>query len=205
MASSGRVAKYAAGPPATHGSPCARWPALSGVGKSITFTATRSSAMRARPPARPSCTIAIGSLSSTSRITAGIASVWCTGSTALRTTAWPTTRPVQRLGDLRRWVDRVPGEGLEARDEDHASWRSHRAKGSRRAPECAMVGAITEKGQSKRLAREIGIYVGLAPFLVIALFPVLWMVITAFKQEQDLYRMQFPLWFHLPPTLRHFR
>src|SRR5262249_42866705 len=30
------------------------------------------------------------------------------------------------------------------------------------------------------------------------------MIITAFKQEQDLYRMQFPLWFHLPPTLKHF-
>ena len=55
-----------------------------------------------------------------------------------------------------------------------------------------------------RLARQLGIYAGLAPFLVIVLFPVVWMVITAFKQEQDLYRMQFPLWFHLPPTLKHF-
>jgi multiple sugar transport system permease protein len=40
---------------------------------------------------------------------------------------------------------------------------------------------------------------------VIALFPVLWMVITAFKHERDLYLMQFPLWFHMPPTLKHFR
>src|SRR5205809_7602403 len=56
----------------------------------------------------------------------------------------------------------------------------------------------------RRLARQLGIYAGLAPFLVIALFPVVWMVITAFKQEQDLYRMQFPRWFHLPPTLKHF-
>ena len=55
-----------------------------------------------------------------------------------------------------------------------------------------------------RLARQLGIYAGLAPFLVIALFPVVWMVITAFKQEQDLYLMKFPLWFHLPPTLKHF-
>ena len=31
------------------------------------------------------------------------------------------------------------------------------------------------------------------------------MVITAFKDEQDLYRMQFPLWFYQPPTLKHFR
>ena len=49
------------------------------------------------------------------------------------------------------------------------------------------------------------VYAGLAFFLVIALFPVVWMAITAFKDEQDLYRMQFPLWFHLPPTLKHFR
>ena len=31
------------------------------------------------------------------------------------------------------------------------------------------------------------------------------MAITAFKQDPDLYRMdQFPLWFHLAPTLKHF-
>ena len=57
----------------------------------------------------------------------------------------------------------------------------------------------------RRTLRRIGIYVGLAPFLVIALFPVVWMVITAFKHEQDLYAMKFPLWFHQPPTLKHFR
>jgi len=40
---------------------------------------------------------------------------------------------------------------------------------------------------------------------VIAVFPVYWMVITAFKQDADLYRMDVvPLWFHLPPTLEHF-
>lgn len=48
-------------------------------------------------------------------------------------------------------------------------------------------------------------YAGLLPFLVIALFPVLWMAITAFKDEHELYRMQFPLWFHMPPTLKHVR
>lgn len=56
----------------------------------------------------------------------------------------------------------------------------------------------------RRPARQLAIYLGLAPFLVIALFPVLWMAITAFKNEQDLYQMKFPLWFHLPPTLKHF-
>jgi multiple sugar transport system permease protein len=57
----------------------------------------------------------------------------------------------------------------------------------------------------RRTLRQVGIYAGLAPFLVIALFPVVWMAITAFKHEQDLYTMRFPLWFHLPPTLKHFR
>ena len=58
---------------------------------------------------------------------------------------------------------------------------------------------------SRRAIRQLGIYAGLAPFLLIALFPVLWMAITAFKHEQDLYAMRFPLWFHQPPTLKHFR
>ena len=58
---------------------------------------------------------------------------------------------------------------------------------------------------SRRVLRRVGIYAGLTPFLVIALFPVVWMMITAFKHEQDLYSMRFPLWFHQPPTLKHFR
>src|SRR5712692_1380148 len=38
------------------------------------------------------------------------------------------------------------------------------------------------------------------------MFPVVWMAITAVKEEADLYRMdQFPLWFHLSPTLKNFR
>ena len=57
----------------------------------------------------------------------------------------------------------------------------------------------------RRTIRQIGIYAGLAPFLVIALFPVVWMAVTAFKHEQELYAMRFPLWFHMPPTLKHFR
>jgi multiple sugar transport system permease protein len=53
--------------------------------------------------------------------------------------------------------------------------------------------------------RHALIYVGLAPFLVIALFPLLWMLITALKQEPDLYRMDnIPFWFNLPPTLKNF-
>src|SRR5438067_3673778 len=58
----------------------------------------------------------------------------------------------------------------------------------------------------RRLRRNLLIYAGLAPFVVVAVFPVLWMAITAFKEEADLYRMdQVPFWFHLPPTLKHFQ
>jgi multiple sugar transport system permease protein len=57
----------------------------------------------------------------------------------------------------------------------------------------------------RSLGRHVLVYTGLAPFLVIALFPIYWMAITAFKQDADLYRMDVtPLWFHLPPTLDHF-
>jgi multiple sugar transport system permease protein len=59
--------------------------------------------------------------------------------------------------------------------------------------------------QSKEVRRHLLIYAGLTPFVLIAVFPVYWMLITAFKQEPDLYRMDiFPLWFHLPPTWKNF-
>ena len=58
----------------------------------------------------------------------------------------------------------------------------------------------------REIRRHLLIYAGLAPFVVIALFPVFWMAITAFKEDADLYRMgQVPFWFHLPPTLKNFR
>src|SRR5437879_3164825 len=56
----------------------------------------------------------------------------------------------------------------------------------------------------RRALRYAGIYAALALFLLIALFPLAWMTITAFKHERDLYSMKFPLWFNLPPTLKHF-
>ena len=56
----------------------------------------------------------------------------------------------------------------------------------------------------RRALRYVGIYTAHAPFVLIALFPVVWMTITAFKHERDLYSMKFPLWFHLPPTVKHF-
>jgi len=57
----------------------------------------------------------------------------------------------------------------------------------------------------RELRRHVLIYAGLIPFLVVALFPVAWMLITAFKDEADLYRMDLiPFWFNLPPTLKNF-
>jgi multiple sugar transport system permease protein len=59
--------------------------------------------------------------------------------------------------------------------------------------------------RAKEVRRTALVYLGLTPFLVIAVFPVFWMLITALKQEPDLYRMDVvPFWFHLPPTLKNF-
>jgi ABC-type glycerol-3-phosphate transport system permease component len=41
----------------------------------------------------------------------------------------------------------------------------------------------------RQLRRHVLIYAGLVPFLIVALFPVVWSVITAFKEEAELYRM----------------
>jgi multiple sugar transport system permease protein len=58
----------------------------------------------------------------------------------------------------------------------------------------------------KEIRRHVLIYAGVLPFLVIAVFPIYWMLITAFKQDPDLYRMDnFPFWFNLAPTLRNFK
>ena len=49
------------------------------------------------------------------------------------------------------------------------------------------------------------IYAALLPYVVIAVFPIFWMAITAFKHDSDLYRKGAnPFWFHRPPTLEHF-
>ena len=59
--------------------------------------------------------------------------------------------------------------------------------------------------RAKEVRRHALLYTGLAPFLLIAVFPVYWMLVTALKQEADLYRMDVvPFWFYLPPTLKHF-
>jgi multiple sugar transport system permease protein len=57
----------------------------------------------------------------------------------------------------------------------------------------------------KEIRRHVLIYLGLLPFLVLAVFPIFWMAVTALKQEADLYRMDVvPFWFHLPPTWNNF-
>jgi multiple sugar transport system permease protein len=59
--------------------------------------------------------------------------------------------------------------------------------------------------RARAVRRHVLIYLGLTPYLVIAVFPILWMAITAIKQEPDLYRMDVvPFWFHLPPTWKNF-
>ena len=41
-------------------------------------------------------------------------------------------------------------------------------------------------------------------FVILAAFPFYWMLITAFKQNSDLYDVtNIPFWFNEPPTLEH--
>jgi multiple sugar transport system permease protein len=55
---------------------------------------------------------------------------------------------------------------------------------------------------TRQVRRHLLIYAGIAPFTLLAAVPILWMLITALKQEPDLYRMDVvPFWFHLSPTL----
>ena len=59
--------------------------------------------------------------------------------------------------------------------------------------------------KSKELRRHTLIYLGLAPFLVLAVFPILWMAITAIKQDADLYLVDaVPFWFRQAPTWKNF-
>jgi multiple sugar transport system permease protein len=59
--------------------------------------------------------------------------------------------------------------------------------------------------RTREARRHVFIYAGLTPYLLIAVFPIFWMAVTALKQEADLYRMDVvPFWFHLAPTWKHF-
>ena len=55
-----------------------------------------------------------------------------------------------------------------------------------------------------RSLREVAFFFGIAFFVILAAFPFYWMVITAFKQNSDLYDItNVPFWFNEPPTLEH--
>jgi multiple sugar transport system permease protein len=57
-----------------------------------------------------------------------------------------------------------------------------------------------------RSLRGIGLFLGLAFFVILAAFPFYWMAITAFKQNSDLYNItNIPFWFNEPPTLEHIK
>ena len=70
----------------------------------------------------------------------------------------------------------------------------------------ATVAYATPRTQRQRdMRRHVFVYLGLTPFLVLAIFPILWMIITALKQDSDLYLSDAnPFWFHLPPTWKNF-
>lgn len=56
----------------------------------------------------------------------------------------------------------------------------------------------------RRLRQDYGPYLPLSPYLVVVLFPFYWMIITAFKRDDDLYNLTTaPFWFKEPPTLDH--
>jgi len=58
----------------------------------------------------------------------------------------------------------------------------------------------------RRLFQEGGFIAALAGVLLFAAFPFYWMVITAFKQDSDLYNLESnPFWFNQAPTLEHVR
>jgi multiple sugar transport system permease protein len=56
----------------------------------------------------------------------------------------------------------------------------------------------------RRIFRPLGFYMALVLLCLFAIFPALWMVITAFKQNGDLYDpSNNPFLFNRPPTLSH--
>jgi multiple sugar transport system permease protein len=58
----------------------------------------------------------------------------------------------------------------------------------------------------RRIRRNYGPYLPLSPYLFVVLFPFYWMVITAFKRDNDLYNLTTaPFWFKEPPTLAHLK
>jgi len=64
---------------------------------------------------------------------------------------------------------------------------------------------VPRSHRAKEVRRHTLIYLGLSPFLVLAVFPILWMAITAIKQDSDLYLVDaVPFWFRQAPTWKNF-
>lgn len=69
----------------------------------------------------------------------------------------------------------------------------------------SIAAVITSSESRRRRMEAILTYVGVSFFVFVLAFPVVWMAITAFKQNADLYPDDaIPFWFKLPPTLEHF-
>ena len=61
------------------------------------------------------------------------------------------------------------------------------------------------RAERRHLRRRVLVYLGLLPFIIVAIFPVIWMIVTAFKRDADLVNPQTsPFWFGAAPTLQHF-
>src|SRR5215472_3880688 len=58
---------------------------------------------------------------------------------------------------------------------------------------------------NKKLAQQVASYVALAFFMLIAVAPVFWMLMTSFKADRDLVNPATnPFWFQLPLTVDHY-
>src|SRR6266699_5614684 len=73
----------------------------------------------------------------------------------------------------------------------------------------ATTGALRRTAARPRLRKKtvenVAAYLALAFFLVIAVFPVFWMLMTSFKADRDLVNpATIPFWFQLPLTLDHY-
>lgn len=65
--------------------------------------------------------------------------------------------------------------------------------------------AGARRARARVVRRHVLTYAGVIPFVLIAIFPVYWMAVTAFKTDADLVNPRvFPFWFHQPATVSHF-
>ena len=69
----------------------------------------------------------------------------------------------------------------------------------------AVVSLLLASERRRRRLESTLTYLGVGLFVFVLAFPVVWMAITALKQNADLYPDDaIPFWFKLPPTFEHF-